>query len=916
MLYTLVMRKIIFLALLPILMMEGVQWRAIESENFRIAYPAGFEAQAKHAASWIETYRDSINALTGWEPKKVWLVLEDIGMSVNGFANPVSSEIHLFTTPPTGYNLSTKDWMRTVGVHEYTHISSLQPVYGFPKLLNILTGPWIMPNVALPGWMIEGVTVYQESQIEPYEGRLQAGEYSAFNITRIAQKDYVSKWDMQGAITKYPAGAIYAYGGPFYQWMVRTKGKDKISAFYRLNGRNIPFFFVNGAAKKTIGENFPELIRQWQTWEKEQSTGFILPDSVATKLTNEGYYISTLTSDKKYLYYVRIKNKKRAALNSRWYIDIIKLEPETGQEEVLLRPNIWVKSLKIHDNVLYYTNSTTARGFANINNNGFGDLVQINSLNLISRRLKKIYEGRVRAFDKLPDGSFIISIDRTPKYGSRLILLDENGQEQDELYSGKRLIGEIAISNNGDIYTTCRQQGKDWDIFQFSPDSKEWTQLTSTEWSEAGISLTEEGNLLYSANPYGPQGRIGIYEMNKKTAVSKQFSSPSYALMPAIVKDKLIFISLNSSGEDIYCMAPQSSLATFPKKTAGNINEPKYDGDFKTHSSFYPYISLLRPWLRLPYVWPEFNDNWSLSNFYLGILLYGGDVLGENSYNIHTNYDFIAKTSTLDFYWQNKSLAPLKLQLDYSHKPKWDSLATRFEYDYSIYPSFSYPIYSRKGIGLQNISWKEGFKLNGRKLENRVLVSKLSASFSWYHYQMGLSMSHNWTSPLFASYEASRLSLRASGVVDLFGGILIADASSILHLSAQLPDSFKYRKPIRGYDSLTSRNNIFNKTTLEYRHQLIKMRFGIWNPNIFFEDLYVNIFADAAFDTQNLLGASAGIELSPEIHLLWEYFKLAPIFGGCITMEGNFKPYVALRTWMPFEIGLSENDALHFISNP
>jgi len=911
------------LLLLPMVLSAFTRWQVAESENFRLVYPRGYEDQARHAVEWIETEREAINNLTGWDPGKVWVVIEDVGMGVNGFANPVGSEIHLFTTPPWGLDISTRDWMRSVGVHEYTHISSIQPVYGLPRILKFLFGPWVLPNALVPGWMIEGVTVYYESQVEPYEGRLESGFFDANLLTRASQGMFPRTWEMDGSLTQFPGGAIYAYGGPFFEWLVDEKGPQTVSRFYTRNGRNLPYFFMDGAARKSFGERFPQLLSDWQAATYERALTFVPADSAARRLSDTGWYVSNLTSDGERIYYVRSRYLKPAAMYVKGYTEIMALDPETGEEEVILSPNTSVQSLRVHDGVLYYTTATYRRGFANTANNAFGELYQLRSFDLTTGRSKKLYTGRIRAFDRLPDGSFLLSLDRTPGFGSALLRIPPGGGEPEKLWEGDTLVSEIVIRGDGSAFFSAREQGENWDLWRYSADNKSWEQLTRTEHSESSLRLDQEGNLLYAANPKGPKGRVGVYMLDTETMTHQVFDAPSYALNPVLIGEELFFLGLNPEGYDVYSVPARLSLADMPSRpplsrglTFWDKRTPTYSGGFKTRSRFCPYLSLLRPWARIPYVWPSVDDAWNLTNLDMGIFLVGADVVGENSYQANVSYDAVTNTNSVDFGWVNQRFAPLNLNLDYSHNPMWDTLGQFLGYHYRIYPSFNYPIYYRPGRGLNVIRWGEGFRTTGEILQNRTLVSNLGISFSWPFWGLGLAASHQWSSPIFSANERSWLLTRAAATTDLAGGLLLADVFTFADLSAQLPVGYTHSAPIRGYAEIETTDPVFATATLEYRHRLLKMRFGIWNPNVFFEDLYVTVFTDAAFGSQYLLGASAGIELSPEIHLLWGNIRIAPIVGISYNLEGEVNYHFGASTSLPFDVMRKRQDAAEFAADP
>ena len=917
------MKKLFLISLLPLLAFAAVRWQVLRSEHYNLVYPKGYDFQAQRAVDWLEILRPKVNNLVGYDPGKVWIVIEDMGMTVNGFSNPIGNEIHLFTTPPSGLDLSTQDWIRTVAIHEYAHEVSLSSVWGLPKALGILLGPWVIPNMVTPGWMIEGVTVYTESHLLPYEGRLQAGEFDANLLTRAAQGVKTTRtWNMEGAIFEYPMGAIYAYGGPFFEWLTEEKGDTAIARFYRLHGSRIPLFSFDRSAREAFGESFPFLIHDWKQSVAERAKDYIPADSAARKLTSDGWYISgSAVTDGKLVYYSRTYGRKPAALYTKFYFDITSLDPATGDVKVLKRPNTNVGlPLRVHDDVLYYAATVTARGFPNTSGSSFGELNELRALDLGTHKETKLYKGRLRAFDRMPDGSFLISLDKeNAEFGSRLVQLDPAlGGAPFELYSGDLLVGEIVISDKGEVFCTARHQGENWDIYRFSYPDQTWTQLTRTPWAESGLSVAPDGGVLYSANPYGTDGRAGCYRLDPNTGSVEEFNVPSYTLNPLLVGSELVFTGMNPKGNDLYSVIPEAVTASFPAITDAPVLEPSYSGGYEKRSSCSPYLTLLRPWLRVPYFDFKYSNDTGLTHLNLGAFLMGSDVITENSYNLIAYYDVIGEAPSVDFSWENAIFAPLNLYLDFNLTPVWSPNHNLSGYTYNLYPYFWYPVVSNQGKGLTNLFWGEGFRFNGDSLQNRHISSSLLGNFSWPYFRMGGSVTHSWESPIFSSSESSILYLRASGTLDLVGGLLIGDVSTRIDLSLDKLPSYGYSSPIRGYKDtiLTTTDPFFQTATLEYRHRLLKMRFGIWNPNVFFEDLYVTLFADACYDTHEILGASVGALVTPEIRLFWNFIPLAPSVGVALTRELEPVFLFEFNTDFPYSIKKNSRDPLDFICDP
>ena len=62
----------------------------------------------------------------------------------------------------------TDDWLRLVLAHEFTHIVHLDRSRGMMTAARCVFGraPFVMPNLFLPTWQIEGVATWQESAID------------------------------------------------------------------------------------------------------------------------------------------------------------------------------------------------------------------------------------------------------------------------------------------------------------------------------------------------------------------------------------------------------------------------------------------------------------------------------------------------------------------------------------------------------------------------------------------------------------------------------------------------------------------------------------------------------------------------------------------------------------------------------
>ena len=102
---------------------------------------------------------------------------------------------------------------------------------------------------------------------------------------------------------------------------------------------------------------------------------------------------------------------------------------------------------------------------------------------------------------------------------------------------------------------------------------------------------------------------------------------------------------------------------------------------------------------------------------------------------------------------------------------------------------------------------------------------------------------------------------------------------------------------IRGYDSITSPKAL--RLSAEYGHRLCKLRRGLWNPNIYFEDVYGVIFADYLWTQGGTTYYSAGCELRLEVKTGFGFVQLVPRLGIAVTKSSTIQAYFAIFPNLP-----------------
>ncbi|MDD1475091.1 hypothetical protein MEO41_28045, partial [Dolichospermum sp. ST_sed4] len=164
--------------------------------------------QAREFLKALEYYRPKVENLTQNQAYHLPIIVEDIGTIANGMTDSITNRIFLFTYPPSASSLGTsvQNWATFVGVHEYTHLLHLTKVGGLMEAVKTLFGNNFLPNVYSLGWVDEGITVYSESQLSPYQGRLNDGYYSSYIAARVKDNRFPSILEAAYPPIEYPYG--------------------------------------------------------------------------------------------------------------------------------------------------------------------------------------------------------------------------------------------------------------------------------------------------------------------------------------------------------------------------------------------------------------------------------------------------------------------------------------------------------------------------------------------------------------------------------------------------------------------------------------------------------------------------------------------------------------------------------------
>jgi Tol biopolymer transport system component len=261
-------------------------WRTLATEHFRVTFPARLEQLGRRAGTVAEVaYAELATAFVEPPSGTIDLMVTDHTDGTNGFARVVpSNQIVVFARPPVeGPNLSYfDDWMELVVTHELAHIVHLDAVRNpIGRLLRSVLGRadsgWpYFPGTATPGWTIEGLATWYESDLTA-SGRVHGTFHDAVVRTAVLEGRFESLGQAGGESPLWPgASRSYIYGSLFFEHLLERFGEDRMAAFVEaIAGQWIPYR-LNSAARTAFGIS---LSQAWSEWGEELRARYALFDA-------------------------------------------------------------------------------------------------------------------------------------------------------------------------------------------------------------------------------------------------------------------------------------------------------------------------------------------------------------------------------------------------------------------------------------------------------------------------------------------------------------------------------------------------------------------------------------------------------------------------------------------------------------
>lgn len=825
-------------------------WRAIKNDKFTLFYKQEYEKRAIQILSALNFYGSIAEEIVGNSASSLPIVLDDYGIWVNGYANPVFYNIHIMN-----YDSGDADWLSLVALHEYTHILHLTRAEGLPRFFTALFGDILSPQIFSPLWIYEAITVYNESRISPFMGRLNDGGFDSYIGTCIYENRFPSILKATYAPLEAPFGnGPYLFGSEFFNFLAARYGEDKFKKFYDSYSGSIlsylsplfPWLGIDRTFDEVFGKITTDLWDEWQNYEKERFKNYKQPGE---KITNYRSYVSYPVVKAEKLYFVSIIIEKNGAFSVKTRQDIIEMDLHTNEQKIYFSTTSNINHpLRFDGANMYYSIDEIKPGYANKSNKTFGLYSVIYEKNLLTGSEREVLSGEIRAYF-INNGKLIYAKDKIYSFGSEIFEYDIETKEEKFIMDTDYHIMLLDTDGKNTV-CTAKKQGENPGIYLYDREKKTFKPLVDTPYIEDNAAIYD--NKIFFQSNY--EKIYSIYYYDLKTGKIYRVTDNGFAGNAAYNKqtNDLYFVGLNADGFDIYKIKQDGREFKFKDLQNGKIQYPLFKEGEISKGSYWDNLLTLWPRIRIPLF--LYDDK---GNMYGGLYLNGADAIGDFNWESQALYDFNNSITYQDFLFNTYIFAPLGMSFSYSNNNNERDDRIRFGADYLLYASYR-PGLSRISLDINYLVF-DGFSRNR-------ISQGINTWFNYPFLDLGMSAVAVFENEIQNTGYKSQEGYYARFYLSYFlpETKIFFFTSGFYGLNENVDNSIN----IRGYkDAIYGGKAI--SATFEISRNLLKIRQGLWNPvNIYTEDLSGLLFFDSCA-TDYAFSYSYGIELHLEVKFVF-----------------------------------------------
>lgn len=530
----------------------SIKWNQINTENFQIIFPEGFEKQAQYFANVLDqTYELATKSLSA-SPRKISVLIHNRSVISNGITAWAPRRIDIYATPPQ--DTYAENWLKQLAIHEFRHVVQMERINtGLTKVLGIILGEQAAGAVTgayLPSWFLEGDAVATETAL----GQSGRGRLPSFEMPLKAQLlekgIYSYEKAVHGSYQDYTPSAyklgyqMVAYGRSKYGTKLWDNTLESVA-------RN-PLFITPFSAgiKKTTSLSKREFYKQslefieekWSTINKGINTTDYHPvTKIPQHFTN---YLNPVFLSESYTI-----AEKTSMDDVRKIVRIDK----SGNEQVLLTPGpSYSESLSLGGNLLCWSEIEPDHRWSNRN-------YSVIKLFNIETQVLANWTNKSRYFSPQinQDGTKIATVEVSHDNKYHLVVLDVlNGKEiyRYEPRDGAFLMHPVwSADGNEIVMTVLNEKGKNIRILDVENGATDDILAFSfTEISRPRLI----GSRVFFTGAYS--GIDNLYAFDRGSKEIKQITSVKYGVGNYLInpqKNEIIFSNYTVNGFELALQA-------------------------------------------------------------------------------------------------------------------------------------------------------------------------------------------------------------------------------------------------------------------------------------------------------------------------------------------------------------------------
>lgn len=618
-------------------------WRSLHSRHFDVHYHEPLGRAARILLAQVETANDNIERSLGLAlSQRVAIVLADDDDAANGFATPLPyNSIRLRVIAPDDMSplADYDDWSFTLVTHEHTHIVHLEQASGLPRLVQRIFGRFYTPQQKLPGWLIEGLAVVEESA-HTSGGRVRSSLFDMYLRMDALEDRFLGLDWITFDGEPWPHGNVrYLYGEAFVEFITERHGTQAFGRFIAEYGRRAVPYGLNRALRRATGETFVQLYEEFRksvlTRAREveaqvRSRGLV----EGQRLTHHAELTRTprFLSDGEIAYSVA---------DARHVPELRTLRLGTGEGRRLTRVAGAAQVARIagRDSLLFSAVDIYRGRY------GYQELFEVPRAGGRPRRLTHGLRGREP--DVSPDGRSVAFV--THGAGTSHLEL----AELDDIEGTRRLV--VRSRPYEQVFTprfspdgkrlafSAWSRGGYRDIWVLELASGRRSRLTYDRAIDRGPVFSPDGRKLYFSSDRSGISNLYVYDFDSG-AISQLTNVVGGAFQPDVSPDgkTLIYVGYGAKGFDLYLLplsqaSPRPAPPSFERPPMAVRVEPAV----ATSEAYRPYPTLY------PRAWEVSTDELA-NGRRLVLTTNGADVVGFHAYSVRFAQDLHENARSVD----------------------------------------------------------------------------------------------------------------------------------------------------------------------------------------------------------------------------------------------------------------------------